>query len=153
MTTCSDWMAYSSALLTPVVAIFASYIAWQQWRTAKNKLKFDLFTRRFSVYDAARSLLAGPLTNDTALDKPLQAFATGTREARWLFDKAIHTYLREELWAKAIDLQRLTAELDGLPPGDERTAKVHERAAIKKWFNSQHEVLDAKFEPFLTLEH
>lgn len=140
-------------MLTPLVAIFASYIAWRQWRTAKNKLKFDLFSRRFAVYDAARSLLAAPLIDDTKLGGPLQDFAVSTREARWLFDQSVYDYLRKDLWGKAIDLQRLTAELDGLSPGDDRNAKVQERAEIKKWFNAQYEVLDAKFDKFLKLDH
>ena len=43
-----------SALLTPTIAIITTYIAYEQWRTNRNKLKLDLFDRRFAVYDAMR---------------------------------------------------------------------------------------------------
>ena len=48
------WTAYLTALLTPTIAGFGIYIAIQQWLTARRKLKFDLFDRRFAVYDAVR---------------------------------------------------------------------------------------------------
>ncbi|CAQ45457.1 TPA: hypothetical protein ACKP89_000525 [Stenotrophomonas maltophilia] len=36
--------------LTATVA----YVAWQQWRTARNKLKADLFDRRFAAFEELR---------------------------------------------------------------------------------------------------
>jgi Flp pilus assembly protein TadB len=58
-----------TALLTPVIALLGILIAYQQWRTSRNKLKFDLFERRFAVYDAAVQLInfvleAGKITPD-----------------------------------------------------------------------------------------
>jgi len=41
------WTNYLAALLTPTVAVLGSIIAYHQWRTAQNKLKFELFDRRF----------------------------------------------------------------------------------------------------------
>jgi hypothetical protein len=33
-------------LLTPVVAIVAVYIAWQQWKANERKFKFEQYERR-----------------------------------------------------------------------------------------------------------
>jgi hypothetical protein len=45
------WMEYVQALAPTVVAIIAaliaSYIAWRQWRTAHDKLSFDLYEKPF----------------------------------------------------------------------------------------------------------
>ena len=38
------------ALLTPLIAIIATYIAYQQWNTNKLKLKLDRYERRLRVY-------------------------------------------------------------------------------------------------------
>lgn len=147
------WTAYLSALLTPTIAVFGSFIAYRQWRTGQNKLKHDLFERRFSVYDAARTLLSSIMTSGKAKDEELFKFLSGTREAKWLLDANVAEYLDKELYHKGCGLQCLASKLEGLPDGEERNSNVHKEAEIKKWFFKQHEVLDEKFSPFLKLEH
>jgi hypothetical protein len=39
-----------TALLTPVIAVAVGYVAYQQWRTAREKLVLDLFKDRLAVY-------------------------------------------------------------------------------------------------------
>ncbi|MEO6024421.1 MAG: hypothetical protein ABIP64_15155 [Burkholderiales bacterium] len=147
------WTAYLSALLTPTVAAVGLYLAWRQAATARNKLKFDLFSRRFSVYDAARTFIATVVIKGEAIDDAFNAFVAGTREARWLFDEPLDAYLRKELDQKATELQCLNDQMAGLSAGEELTAKGSQRIEIKKWFYAQHDVLEAKCHPFLKLEH
>lgn len=40
----------SSGLLTPIIAIVATYIAYQQWKTNKQKLVLDRYDRRLRIY-------------------------------------------------------------------------------------------------------
>ncbi|MDE2598511.1 MAG: hypothetical protein KGL40_02695 [Rhodocyclaceae bacterium] len=147
------WTTYLAALLTPTVAILGSLIAYRQWRLAQNKLKLDLFDRRFAVYDAARTLLASIMTSGKAKDEEVYKFMAATREAKWLLNSSIDEYFEKQLYHKAVNLQTLAAELEGLPVGEERTINVHSQAALKKWFMAQYEVLDEKFSPFLQLQH
>lgn len=147
------WTAYVTALLTPVVAILGAAIAYRQWRIAQNKLKLDLFDRRFSVYHAARELLASIMTSGRAKDPEVIKFVMATREAKWLLNDDVAEYLDKQIYHKAIDLQRLEAELEGVGVGTVRSKNVQEQADIKKWFVRQYEVLDEKFDPFLTLGH
>jgi hypothetical protein len=59
---CTDphWTAYLSAWGTPIIALIAGgwggYIAWRQWHTAQNRLRLDLFDKRFAAYAAARDV-------------------------------------------------------------------------------------------------
>lgn len=147
------WTNYLAALLTPTVAVLGSVIAYRQWRTAQNKLKFELFDRRFSVYEASRNLLASIMTSGKAKDDEVFKFLSATREAKWLLNIEVATYLEKELYHKAIDLQTIQATLEGLPVGEERSANVMKQAEIKKWFMAQYEVMDEKFSPFLELQH
>lgn len=147
------WTTYLAALLTPTVAVLGSYIAYRQWHLAQNKLKLDLFDRRFSVFEAARSLIASIMTSGKAKDEDVFKFLLATREAKWLFDATIAEYLDKQLYGKAIDLQTLNAELEGVPVGEVRTKNVHAQAEIKKWLAAQHKVLDEKFSPYLQLQH
>lgn len=147
------WTVYLSALLVPTVAVLGSVIAYRQWRTAQNKLKLDLFEKRFSVYDAARKLLSSIMTSGKAKDENIFAFLSGTREAKWLLNSDIADYLEEQIYHKAIELQTLSSELEGMPVGEERSANVQKQSEIKKWMLKQFEVLDEKFAPFLRLGH
>ena len=153
MTCDPRWTTCLSALLVPTVAVLGSVIAYRQWRTAQNKLKLDLFEKRFAVYDAARSLFASIMTSGKAKDENTFKFLSGTREAKWLLNADIAEYLDKQIYNKAIGLQTLAAELEGMPVGEERSANVQKQAEIKKWMLKQYEVLDEKFAPFLRLEH
>ncbi len=153
MTCDPHWTTYLAALLTPTVAVLGSFIAYQQWRLAQNKLKLDLFDRRFSVYEAARTLLSSIMKSGKAKDEEVSKFMVSTREAKWLLNDSVAEYLENHLHHKAINLQTLAAELEGVPVGEERTKNVHAQSEIKKWFMAQYKILDEKFAPFLQLQH
>ena len=76
-----------------------------------------------------------------------------TREAKWLLGSGIAEYLDKQLYHKAIELQTLAAELEGVPVSEVRTKNVHAQREIKDWFMAQYDVLDAQFTPFLQLRH
>ncbi|MBC7160507.1 MAG: hypothetical protein H5U26_00145 [Immundisolibacter sp.] len=147
------WVTTLAALLTPTIAIIAVYIGWQQWRTNRNKLKLDLFDRRFTVYDAARTLIGRVLTQSHAKNDQILEFLTGTREARFLLDKQIAEYLFKEFHLKAILLLTLHSELEGSPGGTERTKNIEHRREVRNWFEQQYDVLDEKFSKYIQLEH
>ena len=113
MTCDTHWTTYLSALLTPTVAVLGSLIAYRQWRLAQNKLKLDLFDRRFSVYEAARNLLASIMTSGKAKDEEIFKFMVATREAKWVLNAQVAEYLEKQLYHKAIYLQTLVATVIG----------------------------------------
>jgi hypothetical protein len=55
------WLQYVQALgpttVAVVVGAVAAYIAWRQWRTANDRLRFDLFEKRAAVYEAIGHLI------------------------------------------------------------------------------------------------
>lgn len=146
-------MPILSALLTPTIAILALLIGWQQWRTNRNKLKLELFDRRYVYYEAARQLIGGILTSGKATDQLTFEFLHKTRGAQFIVGEAIASYFDKQLYSKAIDLNCLDAELEGFGVGPERSANVRKQSDIKKWFNEQHKVLDDLFKPLLDLKH
>jgi hypothetical protein len=147
------WTAYLSALLTPLLAIFGAIIAWRQSCISKNKLKLDLFEKRFAVYNKARNMLGEIMMEGKLTNQELQKYGAGIQEAKWLFDDQVAKYLGEELWGRAVDLQNYDAELDGKPSGDERTSLINDRNNLKQWFFSQYKALDSKFDKFLKMSH
>jgi hypothetical protein len=153
MMTDPHWTAYFIALLTPTVAVLGALIAYRQWRLAQNKLKLDLFDRRFQVYEASRNLLGSIMTSGKAKDDEVFKFMVATREAKWLLSRDVAEYLDKQLYHKALDLQCLASELEGVGVGEIRTKNVYAQADIKKWFVAQYDVLDQKFSPYLQLQH
>lgn len=153
MNTTLHWTSYLSALLTPVVAIFGIYIARRQAVTAQNKLKFELFQRRFSVYDEARAVIEIATNNGNLSEEMLKKFINGTGEARWLFDKPVDEYLRRKLGARAYLLTITTDRLNTLSIGEERSAMLRNLAELQEWFHTQQDVLDSMLGPYLELHH
>jgi hypothetical protein len=141
-----------AALLMPMIAILAAIIAYWQWKTARNKLRFDLFDRRFAVYDAARNLLGSIITTGVQQDL-LFRFEVGTREAKWLFNDEIDRYFKNQLGNNAYILKELVSVLDSLPDAEERSRNINRQSELKQWFGAQYNVLDRYFEPFLKLKH
>lgn len=151
MTPEPHWTAYLQALLTPVVAVLAALIAWRQWQTARNKLRLDLFDRRFAVYDAARSFLGSIATSGKVKEDALTKYLLGTREARWLLNKDIEEFLRA-IYVDAVHHQATDEELNSANPGDrEKLARI--KAAQRKALLAKMDGLDDKFSEFLSLRH
>ena len=142
-----------AGLLTPTIAVFGSIIAYRQWRTTQNKLKFDLFEKRFAVFDAARTFISSVMTSGKAKEDEMYKFLSGTREARWLLNNDIATYFDEQIWKKAVELQALESVLQDVQRRDDRTTNVQRQGEIKTWLIDQYKVLDEKFSPFLKLRH
>ena len=85
---------YLQGLLAPVIAILATYIAYQQWQTNAKKSKLDLFDRRFRVFEETRKIL-GMIYTSGVSDEQLLRFTTETAEADFLFGPEIREYMDE----------------------------------------------------------
>ena len=151
-----SWVTYLSALLTPAVALLAVAVAVAQWRIAKNKLKLDLFERRYKVYSATSMAVHAVVARRTLSDEELQAFVEDTQGAKWLFNGGVDVYINDIL-----DRRREMIEL-AQKIWDARVGNADDLAALRAkrqvhqtWFNDQvkNRWLDAQFKDFLQLEH
>jgi hypothetical protein len=147
------WTSYLSGLSTPVIAIFGAFIAYRQWITGRNKLKLDLFEKRYLIFEAARKVLAESTKHHKPKDEDLYPFISAVIGAKWLFNQEVADYLQKELWGKLIDLQTLTEELDGLNSEAERSIIVQKRANLRKQLWKEFDHLEKKLGPFLQLSH
>ena len=135
-------------LLTVLVAIFAVYIAYQQFRLQRERIKLDLFEKRFQVFAASRKLLSIILI-DASLDlKDLFEYRGAVAEATFLFGEDITGYL-EEIDKKALRMHSLHEKLNGIPPGEERSKIVEEKHEALRWLTDQLPELKRRFAPYL----
>ena len=84
-------MQAAQLIATIAIGGIAAVIAWRQWRTAQDKVKLDLFDRRFAVFMDARRLVseASQLGKFTDPTLPNEVVARG----RFLFGSEIQAQL------------------------------------------------------------
>ena len=148
-----DWVDYLAALLTPTIAIIGSFVALQQWKTNRARLKHELFDRRYEQFSVVSCFLGSIMSHGRALESEQQKFLSGTRGMRFTFDKEISEYIDETVWHLAMDLECLRAEIEGVPVGEERSTNVKKQSEIKKQLNKELRELEEKFSKYLQLRH
>jgi hypothetical protein len=142
------------ALLTPVIAIVATYIAWQQWKTNQLKLKLERYERRLRVYEEVRRILSIIMRDAKASTEDLLKFRTAVSEADFLFGPEISTYIDEiyqhglKLWYWNQQYRDYTQEK---PSGYDHTKVVDGMRQELTWLTEQFEPAKAKFRPYLDI--
>ena len=144
-----QWTQYVSAFLVPAIAILILYLTFRQWQKTRYRTKLDLFEKRLAIYRAASQLIGSVAASGKASHRATQRYLVKTREARWLFNDAIHHYLTEDLYGAAFRLHTLRAERKRLANKKDRKKNVADQAAIRKWIVDQSLTLDVLFDPFL----
>ena len=92
-----------------MIAIVTTYIAWQQWKTNKQKLLLDHFDRRFRIYEEVQKFLL-IIMSKTEFNETVK-FHASISEAEFLFGSEIHEYIEEiikhglnlQLWFKKLE--------------------------------------------------
>lgn len=55
------WTAYATAVVTPAVALLAvvaaTYVGVRNWQTARDKLRLELFEKRWAFYEAINNAI------------------------------------------------------------------------------------------------
>jgi len=143
-------------LLTPVIACIAVYIAYQQHKTARYRLRLDLYNKRFNMFNSTKSLLGKIVSMGDVTNEELSDFHRSTAEAIFLFKQDIPDYLGE-LDKQGSTLQRFEKRIkssDFSIIGDkEREEILDKRGEIFSWFTEQFEVCQQKFGEYLNFEN
>ncbi len=70
---------HGSLVLSSILSLFLAYIAYQQMKTSRDKLKLDLYEKRFEVYQ--RTLTFYQMLLDETLDTPTHRSFIESKEA------------------------------------------------------------------------
>jgi hypothetical protein len=141
------------SLFFPVVTLFLSLtvviIAVLQWRVADNKLRLDLFDRRYKVYDATRNFVAVIIKEATFTDSQLVDFNIGTSDAKFLFGPDIEAYLAE-IRKRAVHMRTTHQLLEKPQPSDDELSR-RTRAEYDDllWLCDQITAMTKTFAPYL----
>jgi hypothetical protein len=131
-----------SALLTPIIALLAIYIAYQQYKISEHRLRHEIYEKRVKIYMAVNKFISQITANGQTNFTNCHEFYSEASEAAFLFDSSIMEYI-DQLYGKAIVLIELQEKLypsdesQGLEVGEERSNVASQKAVLFKWFAKQ----------------
>ena len=143
-----DCLQIIPSYLAVLVSVLVAYIAYLQHKVARDRLKHDLYERRFAVYKAAQRLLTEVFQDADINYEKLIRYVADTQAAPFLFGEDIFEYL-DKIRKKTIRLLEASSVLTGLPIGEERSEAAKSRMQIVKELTDEIPNLIPKFSPYL----
>ena len=138
-------------LIPTIMTIFLAYIAYQQLVTNRNKLKLDLYTKRFEVYSVSLTFYQELVDADGASKELLREFIKQKEAAKFLFstDPTIYSLLNE-MHKKSFQINALKQNKDNSVTKAEEVKYLQPKAReAMTWFDSAIKELSKKMEMFL----
>jgi hypothetical protein len=137
------------AILTPIIALLALYIAFMQWRTNDKRRRSEYFDRRIAVYEAIAHYLRDLLALGRIEQGADVKFLRDTTIVSFLFGKNIKA-LVDEIFQKSGELKSCQDVQDKLS-GEDLRMNLAKQGETKEWLRQQLNTLPKKFSKYLRL--
>ncbi len=134
--------------VTVLLAVGGVYIAYQQFRLGRERLKLDLFEKRFAVFAAVRRFLSAIAAEGKFQMEQLFEYRRSVAEASFLFESDITTFI-EEIDKHALRLWVVKEKDSVTPLGDEKVRLADGWGKEMMWLTEQLSELKLKFAPYL----
>ena len=156
------WISEAQALGTPSIAVVGLVIAWFTWsvsqqqaRTARQKLRLDLYPLRCKIYDDAHKAILAALNDATGIlhDESTIAFHASLRQSRYLLDAETFDYLCEvdvKVLRHRVRNKFLLDPLSNL--GARHQAFLDDFLRNQQWLLDNVRELDERVKPFLQID-
>jgi hypothetical protein len=130
------------------ISCAVGYVAWRQWKTAHDKLRLDLYEKRFRILNTTTDFISDVLSGEIKQEQMVK-FLVARSEATFLFagDKELLNFL-DDLTQKSRDLAIWRDQAKQVQqPGSEPSKQ---RDALQKWFLAQFDVARKQFAAHLS---
>ena len=98
-----DIFVKASSIFSPIIALLAGFIAWQQYKANKDKVRLDLCQRRYGLYKQIIDFLLQHIYGDELPPKlQYKVFDETCYEASFLFPDSVSLVI--------LDIQRLVGD-------------------------------------------
>lgn len=137
-----DWekiVRVSNALLTPLIAAVAIYIAYQQYLVNHRQHRLALFEKRMKVFNSTMTMIATIVRATRVELNELFIFLQETREHEFLFGPEIGAYING-VYSKGVELH---ARDFGTTTG--RQIDIEKSTELLTWFSGQSAIARNKF--------
>ncbi len=145
-----SWVDYLSALLVPTIAIFGLIIGFLQWKTNANRLKHELFDRRYEKFEGVSKFISSVYSYDRLNPDHEMKFLSITKGVNFIFDKKIKQCI-DDIWHLAINISHNSEELDTME-GQQRKGTSDKKQEFKKQFKEKEKELEGMFSKYLQLK-
>jgi hypothetical protein len=149
----NDISANFSVWFSGYISILVVIVMWQQLKAAREQLRFDLFKKRFKIYESVLDFIASGCSGKMGAPEILD-FDRARNKSLFLFakDKGIHDYLLG-LRERALDYDKLKSDMEATEArSPERSQVVEKMVKIKTWFLEQDDEARKKFEGYLSFK-
>jgi hypothetical protein len=136
--------ALGPSFVAIVAALIAGLIAYRQWQTTQDKLRLDLFEKRYAYFIALRELMIDVIQHGQPESEKLNDFTRKIVGAEFVFNAELSEYI-QSVRARAQQLKAISRMLENLPVGDRRNTLVDNEARIFESLNDEFEHLEEKF--------
>jgi len=140
------WKAF-----TAFISLAVAYIAYQQFRLGREKMKLDLFEKRFAVFAAVRRFLSAIAAEGKCSMEQLSEYRRFVAEASFLFESDITTFI-DEIDKHALQLWLIKEKDSATPLGEEKVRLADAWGREMTWLMNQLPELRPKFAPYMKFE-
>lgn len=116
-------------------------LAFQQYDVTRNKLKLDLFEKRFEVFSALRKFLSHASGTLRINEKDLDEYRVAILEVAFLFEQDLVDYL-QGVWERGLAQKALEMTEAGRNDGETW-------AQNNRWFSQELKTITNRFSPYM----
>jgi len=145
------WIDALSALLTPVIAIAGIAIGVLQWRLSESQFRYQLFDRRYAVFEATKNYIGTIVQNGFPPTDAKSRFLQGTAGSLFIFDQTVSGYI-DQIWKKSTTLESLHLALATENKEPETPHKRAQKLELNTWFNDELIKIESKFFTYLSVK-
>lgn len=143
-----------TSVVTSCIAAFVALIGFNQSRVSRDKLRLDLFNRRFGIYLCVLDYyvsLSRPQTDSDQPDK-VDAFIKAIRESRFMFPPKSGVYpFLEELRTRANEVVNYTESLKILVDMPKALSQLTSKHLENThWIQQSMSTLEDKIKPYVS---
>ncbi len=123
-------------------------------RAEPQHVSLELFDRRLLIHDEAMRLIAHVIAKGTCTQEELDQFLRNTKDARFLFNEDVESYLRT-LGNEALSVRVGQQKQEGLayaPKSEEFQKSIAAWRDRLIWFTEQLDEVKKRFDPFLQIQ-
>ena len=140
-----------SVLLVPMIAGVTVYIAWQQYRLNRYRVKLDLFDRRLAVWVCVDRFVGRVNRDASCRVSDIRKLRQRTADARFLFEEEIPNHINDVIRHGAELRKWNNKKGHSAQPDYDHDAVVKGMDQEVRWFEKQIDETVTKFKKYLDM--